>query len=526
MHAIRDRFSTLSPETLPDAFAYRNLLKNEIFDSQIKQQFDFAETHQNQYEYDEDAKEDKYEFDVQCHYETNVRMQNSKYFEFNKGASPIAEKDKLSKTPSSTPTNDNKCKQTQSKQFDQSPKRFLTFSKETNDSYCPQISATPIRIDTQLKIQSFRYNGNSNEELKGDAYKVLDAPSIMDDFYSSVLDWNANSNLIGIALKDQLFAYNPNNHKITNLVSTTGGTNKTYFGETFSVYTNPLITSVQFIPSGSHLAVGTDCGVLSLWDIERTHCVLHINHNDNQHHIGTADWRDDQCIIYGSKLKNNINLADFRQSQCKPTQIIPTPTKSVSIKWSPDCTKFAIGGRDRCVSIYDARYLKSRVFKLRYHTSSIRAIEWSPHNHNILMSGGGALDKKICCWNLNAVNQHKMRNNYIDFNCITINKPIKCIRTESQVCDILWNPFRENEILSTHGFDTNDINLWNIDTCTKVKSFNGHSQRVLYVSKSPNGRDIVTGSNDETLRFWNVFSDTSNQREDERFDACEGFNIR
>merc|ERR1712129_372660 len=100
----------------------------------------------------------------------------------------------------------------------------------------------------------------------------------------------------------------------------------------------------------------------------------------------------------------------------------------------------------------------------------------------------------------------------------TINKPIKCIRTASQVCDLIWNPFRENEVLSTHGFDTNDINLWNINNGQKVKNMTGHTWGVLYVATSPNQRDIITESSDETLRFWNVFEDNSKGKQ-ERFDG-------
>jgi cell division cycle 20-like protein 1 (cofactor of APC complex) len=40
---------------------------------------------------------------------------------------------------------------------------------------------------------------------------------------------------------------------------------------------------------------------------------------------------------------------------------------------------------------------------------------------------------------------------------------------------------------------------------TKVVSLSGHSFRVLYLAMSPDGKTIVTGAGDETLRFWNVF---------------------
>jgi cell division cycle 20-like protein 1 (cofactor of APC complex) len=39
----------------------------------------------------------------------------------------------------------------------------------------------------------------------------------------------------------------------------------------------------------------------------------------------------------------------------------------------------------------------------------------------------------------------------------------------------------------------------------KVTTLTGHTYRVLYLSMSPDGQNIVTGAGDETLRFWNVF---------------------
>jgi len=43
----------------------------------------------------------------------------------------------------------------------------------------------------------------------------------------------------------------------------------------------------------------------------------------------------------------------------------------------------------------------------------------------------------------------------------------------------------------------------------RIAVLTGHSLRVLYLAISPNGKTIVTGAGDETLRFWNVFPDSS-----------------
>ena len=39
----------------------------------------------------------------------------------------------------------------------------------------------------------------------------------------------------------------------------------------------------------------------------------------------------------------------------------------------------------------------------------------------------------------------------------------------------------------------------------KIATLTDHTYRVLYLSMSPCGQNIVTGAGDETLRFWNIF---------------------
>jgi cell division cycle 20-like protein 1 (cofactor of APC complex) len=48
----------------------------------------------------------------------------------------------------------------------------------------------------------------------------------------------------------------------------------------------------------------------------------------------------------------------------------------------------------------------------------------------------------------------------------------------------------------------------------KVATLTGHTYRVLYLSISPDGQTVVTGSGDETLRFWNVFPSKHDEAKD------------
>ena len=84
---------------------------------------------------------------------------------------------------------------------------------------------------------------------------------------------------------------------------------------------------------------------------------------------------------------------------------------------------------------------------------------------------------------------------------------INNVPTESQVCNILFSK-NSNEFVSTHGLYGNQIIVWKYPELAKICVIDGphsHSERVLYLSDSPNGESIVTGASDETLKFWNVF---------------------
>ena len=48
----------------------------------------------------------------------------------------------------------------------------------------------------------------------------------------------------------------------------------------------------------------------------------------------------------------------------------------------------------------------------------------------------------------------------------------------------------------------------------QVASLTGHTYRVLYLAMSPDGRVVVTGAGDETLRFWSVFGRRPGTREE------------
>lgn len=144
----------------------------------------------------------------------------------------------------------------------------------------------------------------------------------------------------------------------------------------------------------------------------------------------------------------------------------------------------ASGGNDNKVVVWSSG--GQVLNKFTDHRAAVKAIAWSPHQHGLLATGGGTIDRMI-----------KMRNIFTG--------SILCERDAgSQICNLAFSKSLQ-EIVSTHGYSQHEINLWSYPNMNKVATLTGHSHRVLYLATSPDGSTIVTGAGDETLRFWNVF---------------------
>ena len=252
------------------------MLKHELlFDHQMEPELDIIDN--------DDAQNTENGLCIHYHGELDLsplrRLKTQKYFDFNKGASPISDNDRLRVTPCSSPINDfnatkirrklqfefDRCTEFQSESRTESLSRSQSISNQ--NALNRLLSATPIAVDTQWKIKNLRSRtkSKSNSEMTstvntGDQpFRVLDAPNIVDDFYSSIMDWNARRNMIGIALTDNLYLFQPETAKIVHLI------------DAQNEYRNrrnvPVITAVKMGPSGDAVAVGNDNGTVTVWDI-------------------------------------------------------------------------------------------------------------------------------------------------------------------------------------------------------------------------------------------------------------------
>ena len=135
------------------------------------------------------------------------------------------------------------------------------------------------------------------------------------------------------------------------------------------------------------------------------------------------------------------------------------------MKWSYEGDFLASGGNDNKLVVWSSHSV-TPLAKYDDHTAAVKAIAWSPHEHGLLVSGGGTADRTLKFWD------------------VLNNKLVNSIDTESQVCSVMFSR-NYNELVSTHGYSQNQIMIWRYPSLQKQGVLLGHSSRVLYLGMSP-----------------------------------------
>ena len=311
---------------------------------------------------------------------------------------------------------------------------------------------------------------NTSRKIAQKPFKILPAPNLLDDFYLNLLDWSSNND-IAVALGNSVHLWCMNQTSESILFT----------------YDSPekYVSSLIFSNDSSILAVGTSEGTIELYDLNKNKQISTFSSHSSR--VGVVAWN--QSLISSGSKDFSIVTRDTRMNNNHSfnnvAKLLGHTQEVCGLKWSFDGSQLASGGNDNKLMIWSL-HTRMPLMTCQSHQAAVKAIAWSPHQNNILVSGGGTADRTIRFWNTNYMRMEGV------------------IDTGSQVCNLVFSKTC-NEFVSTHGFSLNQIIVWKYPSLKKVATLTGHKHRVLYLGISPDGQSIVTATGDETMRFWNLF---------------------
>ncbi|OUL24068.1 serine/threonine-protein kinase [Nostoc sp. 106C] len=255
------------------------------------------------------------------------------------------------------------------------------------------------------------------------------------------------------------------------------------------------INCVSFSPDGKTLASGDD-KIIKLWDLN-THKVLATLSGHSQA-VKSLAYSLDGKILATASDDHTIKLRDINQFQ-EICTLVGHSHAVKSVAFSPDGQIIASGSWDKTVKLWNVNTGKV-ICTLTGHQLQVTSVAFSVQGQ---LLASASFDRTICLWQLPTTEVLlKSQEATGEFK----NRPdCTLLGTLSghawAVLTIAFSP--DGKILAT-GSDDNTIKLWEVNTGQVITTLLGHSWSVVAVAFTPDGTMLISASRDRTVKLWKV----------------------
>lgn len=233
--------------------------------------------------------------------------------------------------------------------------------------------------------------------------------------------------------------------------------------------------------------------------------------------ISCFAWSNDGKMLASGASDNKVIIWDAEN--CKQIKQLNMLGTAWCVEWSPDGAKLATGGLDKSINIWEVA--TGNVVQKQECKDSIMSEAWSPDGKKL---AAGSYDKFVrileietnnigdmikesegvvtaMSWNFESkLLAYVITKNLIVWEVATKERKVFRGHLEN-VKSFSWSPSCKNLISCS---DDKTIRIWEYESCQEVHKLIGHTDSVLSVFWSLDGNNIISSSCDKTIKIWDT----------------------